>query len=78
MRPSSHAAARLGTPGFLLSAYDLLTHQPQITQEELAVELSGVLRRCTGHRNILSAVADVARTHPNGIAPPLNCAPSPP
>ena len=69
---------RLCTPGFLLSAFDLLTHNPQVTQEELAVELSGVLCRCTGYRNILSAVADVARTHPDGIAPPLNRAPSPP
>ena len=65
-------------PGLLLSAYGLLTHKPKVTQEELAVELSGVLCRCTGYRNILSAVADVARTHPDGIAPPLNCAPRPP
>jgi aerobic-type carbon monoxide dehydrogenase small subunit (CoxS/CutS family) len=43
MRPSSCAAARLCTPGFLLSAYDLLTHKPQATQEELAVELPGAL-----------------------------------
>ncbi len=75
-----HHALQCGfcTPGFLLSAYDLLTHKPEVTQEELPVELSGVLCRCTGYRNILSAVADVARTHPDGIAPPLNCAPRPP
>jgi 2-furoyl-CoA dehydrogenase FAD binding subunit len=75
-----HHALQCGfcTPGFLLSAYDLLTCKPQVTQEELPAELSGVLCRCTGYRNILSAVADVARTHPDGIAPPLNCAPQPP
>ena len=75
-----HHALQCGfcTPGFLLSAYDLLTHKPQVTQEELPAELSGVLCRCTGYRNILSAVADVACTHPDGIAPPLNCAPGPP
>jgi len=75
-----HHALQCGfcTPGFLLSAYDLLTCKPRVTQDELAVELSGVLCRCTGYRNILSAVADVARTHPDGIAPPLNCAPRPP
>ncbi|HYB48674.1 MAG TPA: FAD binding domain-containing protein [Streptosporangiaceae bacterium] len=74
-----HHALQCGfcTPGFLLSAYDLLTGKPQVTQEELAVELSGVLCRCTGYQNILSAVADVARTHPDGIPPPLNCAPRP-
>jgi 2-furoyl-CoA dehydrogenase FAD binding subunit len=65
------------TPGFLLSAYDLLTHKPRVTQEELAAELSGVLCRCTGYRNILSAVADVARAHPDGITLPLNCPPQP-
>ncbi len=75
-----HHALQCGfcTPGFLLSAYDLLTCKPEVTQEELPAELSGVLCRCTGYRNILSAVADVARTHPDGIAPPLNCAPGPP
>jgi 2-furoyl-CoA dehydrogenase FAD binding subunit len=75
-----HHALQCGfcTPGFLLSAYDLLTCKPQVTQEELPAELSGVLCRCTGYRNILSAVADVARTHPDGIAPPLNCAPQVP
>jgi carbon-monoxide dehydrogenase small subunit len=76
-----HHALQCGfcTPGFLLSAYDLLTHKPEVTREELAVELSGVLCRCTGYRNILSAVADVASINPDGITPPLNCSPhSPP
>ena len=47
-------------PVSLLSAYDLLTHQPQVTQEELAVELSGVLCRCTGYANIKKAVRHAA------------------
>jgi carbon-monoxide dehydrogenase small subunit len=73
-----HHALQCGfcTPGFLLSAYDLLTHKPRVTQEELAAELSGVLCRCTGYRNILSAVADVTRSHPDGITPPLNSPPT--
>ena len=35
-----HHALQCGfcTPGFLLSAYDLLTHKPQVTQEELPAE----------------------------------------
>ena len=72
-----HHALQCGfcTPGFLLSAYDLLRHQPEVTEGELAAELSGVLCRCTGYRNILSAVAEVARTHPDGVPAPLNCAP---
>ncbi len=74
-----HHALQCGfcTPGFLLSAYDLLTHKPRVTQDELAVELSGVLCRCTGYRNILSAVADVTHAHPDGITLPLNCPPQP-
>ena len=71
-----HHALQCGfcTPGFLLSAYDLLRHRPEVRQDELAAELSGVLCRCTGYRNILSAVAEVARTHPDGLPAPLNCA----
>ena len=71
-----HHALQCGfcTPGFLLSAYDLLRHRPEVTEDELAAELSGVLCRCTGYRNILSAVAEVARTHPDGLPAPLNCA----
>ena len=71
-----HHALQCGfcTPGFLLSAYDLLRHQPGVTEDELAAELSGVLCRCTGYRNILTAVAEVARTHPDGLPAPLNCA----
>jgi 2-furoyl-CoA dehydrogenase FAD binding subunit len=71
-----HHALQCGfcTPGFLLSAYDLLVHKPDVAEEELAAELSGVLCRCTGYRNILSAVAEVARGYPDGITGPLNCA----
>ena len=47
-------------------AYDLLTCKPEVTPEELPAELSGVLCRCTGYRNILSAVADVAPTSITG------------
>jgi 2-furoyl-CoA dehydrogenase FAD binding subunit len=73
-----HHALQCGfcTPGFLLSAYDLLRHRPGVAEEELAGELSGVLCRCTGYRNILAAVADAARAHPDGLPAPLN-APAP-
>jgi 2-furoyl-CoA dehydrogenase FAD binding subunit len=69
-----HHALQCGfcTPGFLLSAYDLLRHRPGVAEEELAGELSGVLCRCTGYRNILVAVADAARAHPDGLPGPLN------
>jgi carbon-monoxide dehydrogenase small subunit len=63
------------TPGFLVSGYDLLAHRPGIDAGELPAELSGVLCRCTGYRNIVAAVAEVARRYPQGIPGPRNCAP---
>ena len=72
-----HHALQCGfcTPGFLLSAYDLLTHKPGVTEEELAGELSGVLCRCTGYRNILSRRRR-SRPHPPCTASPaLSTAP---
>jgi carbon-monoxide dehydrogenase small subunit len=61
------------TPGFLLSSYDLLTSKPGVTDEELPAELSGVICRCTGYRNILAAVAEVRDAYPDGVPPPGNC-----
>ena len=62
------------TPGFLMSAYDLLSRHPTVTEEELPEELSGVLCRCTGYRNILSAVGQVAGAYAGGGLPgPRNC-----
>lgn len=61
------------TPGFLMSSYDLLSEQPEVEREDLPTELSGVLCRCTGYRNILDAVDDVAKSHPAGIPGPRNC-----
>lgn len=70
-----HHALQCGfcTPGFLLSAYDLLAHRPDVAAVDLPAELSGVLCRCTGYRNILAAVEDVARRYPDGLPGPRNC-----
>ncbi|MEV5301426.1 xanthine dehydrogenase family Fe-S subunit [Amycolatopsis methanolica] len=62
------------TPGFLMSSYDLLSNQPEVTEEELPAELSGVICRCTGYRNILTAVRETKSAHPGGIPAPGNCA----
>jgi xanthine dehydrogenase YagT iron-sulfur-binding subunit len=61
------------TPGFLMSSYDLLSHKPGVTEEELPEELSGVICRCTGYRNIVAAVAETGRDYPEGIPQPGNC-----
>ncbi len=48
------------TPGFLMSSYDLISHDRTVAREDLPAELSGVLCGCTGYRNIIDAVEDVA------------------
>jgi carbon-monoxide dehydrogenase small subunit len=71
-----HHALQCGfcTPGFLMSSYDLLSHEPDVAREDLPAELSGVLCRCTGYRNIIDAVDEVAEAHRDGIPGPGNCA----
>lgn len=73
---SRHHALQCGfcTPGFLMSSYDLLTHEPGVETEALPQELSGVLCRCTGYRNIVDAVDVVAQAHRDGLPGPGNCA----
>jgi aerobic carbon-monoxide dehydrogenase small subunit len=48
------------TPGFLLTAYELLAENPNPTDAEVSRRLSGNLCRCTGYRNILGAVRRAA------------------
>ncbi|MGB7624716.1 MAG: (2Fe-2S)-binding protein [Terriglobia bacterium] len=51
-------AAQCGycTPGFLLTAKELLEKNPKPTREEIALALSGNLCRCTGYIKIYEAV----------------------
>lgn len=72
---SRHHGLQCGfcTPGMLMSAYDLLTHEPQVTPDELPERMSGVLCRCTGYKGILDAVAEVASKFPDGVPGPKNC-----
>lgn len=44
------------TPGFLMSAYDLLQRNPHPSEEEIRMGLSGNLCMCTGYQNIVKAV----------------------
>ena len=61
------------TPGFLMSSYDLLTTKPEVSESELPEELSGVICRCTGYRNIVTAVRETQEEFPAGIPAPGNC-----
>ena len=49
------------TPGFLMSARELLAENPDPTDKEIRVWLSGNLCRCTGYVNIVRAVKAAAQ-----------------
>ena len=44
------------TPGFVMSAIDLVAWQPAPNEETIRAELDGNLCRCTGYHNIVKAV----------------------
>jgi len=50
------------TPGMVMSAIDLVTHQPHTTEDEIRAGLEGNFCRCTGYQNIVKAVALGAKT----------------
>ena len=50
------------TPGMLVSATALLRANPQPTEDEVRIALSGNLCRCTGYGGIVKAVLQVAGT----------------
>ncbi len=49
------------TPGMLIAAQDLLTHNPAPRREEIREHLSGNYCRCTGYQAIVDAVEATAR-----------------
>jgi carbon-monoxide dehydrogenase small subunit len=49
------------TPGMLTRAYAFLQENPNPTEEEIRVGMSGNLCRCTGYQNIVKAVQFAAR-----------------
>jgi carbon-monoxide dehydrogenase small subunit len=49
------------TPGMLISAHALLRRNPDPTEEEVRLALSGNLCRCTGYAKIADAVMAAAR-----------------
>jgi carbon-monoxide dehydrogenase small subunit len=50
------------TPGMVMSALDLLQHNPAPTEAEVRDWLEGNLCRCTGYHNIVKAVLAAAET----------------
>jgi carbon-monoxide dehydrogenase small subunit len=60
-----HGGVQCGfcTPGMLISATALLAKQPNPTEDEVRIGLSGNLCRCTGYDGIVKAVLSVAASH---------------
>jgi len=50
------------TPGFLMTAYELLQHNPNPSEEEIREALSGNICRCTGYQHIIEAVQSAAQS----------------
>jgi carbon-monoxide dehydrogenase small subunit len=48
------------TPGFLMTAHELLTENPAPTEDEIKDAISGNLCRCTGYKQIVEAIAMAA------------------
>jgi carbon-monoxide dehydrogenase small subunit len=57
-----HDAVHCGfcTPGMLLSAQELLEHNPSPSERDIRVAISGNLCRCTGYVQIVEAIDDAA------------------
>ncbi|HET8852503.1 MAG TPA: 2Fe-2S iron-sulfur cluster-binding protein, partial [Ktedonobacteraceae bacterium] len=50
------------TPGFLMTAYELLQSNPNPSEEEIRSALSGNICRCTGYQQIIEAVRSAAQS----------------
>ena len=48
------------TPGMIMTACDLLQHNPDPSDEEVRHGIEGSLCRCTGYQNIVAAVREAA------------------
>ena len=57
-----HHALQCGfcTPGMIMSAIDLLQHNPKPSEREIREWLEGNLCRCTGYHNIVKAISAAA------------------
>jgi carbon-monoxide dehydrogenase small subunit len=56
------------TPGMMMAAQSLLTHNPRPSEAEIVHALEGNLCRCTGYVNIVAAVQKAAEAMTQGAA----------
>ena len=48
------------TPGMLITAYEFLDENPNPSEEEVRENMSGVLCRCTGYKQVVDSVMEAA------------------
>ncbi|WP_027482025.1 (2Fe-2S)-binding protein [Deinococcus pimensis] len=56
------------TPGMIMSAADLLAHEPDPSEEQIRHALEGNFCRCTGYHNIVRAVRHAAEANARGAS----------
>jgi xanthine dehydrogenase iron-sulfur cluster and FAD-binding subunit A len=63
---AKHGAIQCGfcTPGFVLSAWNLIAHRTDVTLDDVRDALGGNLCRCTGYTKLVRAVVDSATNAP--------------
>src|SRR5260370_23250776 len=57
------------TPAFLMTAYELLQHNPNPSEEEIRSALSANICRCTGYQQIIEAVQSASQAIAAASAP---------
>jgi aerobic carbon-monoxide dehydrogenase small subunit len=57
------------TPGMLTTLVEFLRDNPNPTEREVRIAISGNLCRCTGYQNIVAAALDAAKRLQSGGAP---------
>ncbi len=60
------------TPGMIMTAADLLAHDPDPSDETIRHALEGNICRCTGYQNIVAAVKAAAIAMREGAAAPAS------
>jgi len=58
------------TPGFLMTAYELLQANPAPSDDEIRAAISGNICRCTGYQNIVRSVRTAAQAMSTSVAVP--------
>jgi carbon-monoxide dehydrogenase small subunit len=62
------------TPGMIMVAADLLSRNPDPSEQEIRHAIEGNICRCTGYQNIVAAIQAAAATMRTGAAAPMSTA----